>query len=172
MKGRLPILPPLTSECEGNRNDCAKRYLDLHSSPWILTHFSSSYPGVSINLLGIRAMAHICRVPRSPDGACGPSWFPQGHIWWRRSGRRSRRSCCQYRRPGEERQPSVRQSVSPSAWWCVSHSRARTLPQQGGRWWGPGTHTWECCSRPPHTLFPSCSGGSGRRLCHRLLTYM
>lgn len=60
-------------------------------------------------------------------------------------------------------------SLSVCLWapGCVSHSLAGILPQWGGSWWGPGTHTWECCSRPPHTLFPSCSDGSGRRLCQR-----
>lgn len=42
---------------------------------------------------------HICRVRRSPGAACGPSWFPPGCTWWRRTGRRSRRSCCRCRRP-------------------------------------------------------------------------
>lgn len=38
--------------------------------------------------------AHICRAQCSPGAACGPSWCPPGYTWWRRSGKRSRRSCC------------------------------------------------------------------------------
>lgn len=43
-------------------------------------------------------------------------------------------------------------------------SHARTVPQRQGSWWGPGTHRWACCFRPPRTPCPSCSGGSGKGL--------
>jgi len=42
---------------------------------------------------------HICRVRCSPGAACGPSLCPPGCIWWQRTGRRTRRSCCQCHRP-------------------------------------------------------------------------
>lgn len=41
---------------------------------------------------------HVCRARCSPGAACGPSWSPPGCIWWQRSGRRCRRSCCRCRR--------------------------------------------------------------------------
>lgn len=46
----------------------------------------------------------------------------------------------------------------------ILNSHAQSLLPLVGRWRGPGTHTWECCSHPPHTLCPSCSGSSDRHL--------
>lgn len=47
--------------------------------------------------------AHVCRSRCSRGAACGPSWFPPGCTWWQRSGRRTRRSCCQCRKPAGEK---------------------------------------------------------------------
>lgn len=60
---------------------------------------------------------------------------------------------------------SFNQTLTPQA-PCISDSRARTRPRRRRSWWDPGKHTWGCCPRRPHTLCPSCSGGSGRDL-HR-----
>lgn len=55
--------------------------------------------------------AHICRSRCSRGAACGPSWFPPGCTWWQRSGRRTRRSCCQCRKPaGEKAKLSLQRS--------------------------------------------------------------
>lgn len=48
----------------------------------------------------------------------------------------------------------------PVPW--ASPSQTRRWGQ--GSWWGPGTHTWGCCSRPVRTPCRVCSGGSGRGL--------
>lgn len=52
---------------------------------------------------------------------------------------------------------------------CFVGTRSPLLPSQTrqweqGSWWGPGTHTWGCCSRPAHTPCHVCSGDSGRGL--------
>lgn len=58
---------------------------------------------------------YICRAQCSPGAACAPSWFPPGCTWWRRNGRRSRRSCCRCRRPAWDGEVLCEGHVSPGS---------------------------------------------------------
>lgn len=78
------------------------RLVDFQTRRRFWSTFVKSKPaGEQALVFRAESQAYICRVQRSPGAACGPSWFPPGRIWWQRTGRWSRRSCCQCHRPAE-----------------------------------------------------------------------